>query len=30
VVIGGLMVSTVLKLLVLPMLYGWLERERIE
>jgi cobalt-zinc-cadmium resistance protein CzcA len=30
VVIGGLMVSTVLKLLVLPMLYAWLERERIE
>jgi heavy metal efflux system protein len=30
VVIGGLMISTVLKLLVLPMLYGWLERERIE
>jgi len=30
VVIGGLMVSTVLKLLVLPMLYGWLERERID
>jgi cobalt-zinc-cadmium resistance protein CzcA len=28
VVIGGLVVSTVLKLLVLPMLYGWLERER--
>jgi len=28
VVIGGLMVSTVLKLLVLPMLYGWLERDR--
>jgi cobalt-zinc-cadmium resistance protein CzcA len=30
VVIGGLLVSTVLKLLVLPVLYGWLERERIE
>lgn len=30
VVIGGLVVSTVLKLLVLPMLYGWLERERTE
>lgn len=30
VVIGGLLISTVLKLLVLPMLYGWLERERIE
>jgi cobalt-zinc-cadmium resistance protein CzcA len=27
VVIGGLIVSTVLKLLVLPMLYGWLERD---
>lgn len=27
VVIGGLLVSTVLKLLVLPMLYGWLERD---
>ena len=30
VVIGGLLVSTVLKLLVLPMLYGWLEWERVE
>lgn len=30
VVIGGLVVSTILKLLVLPMLYGWLERERTE
>jgi cobalt-zinc-cadmium resistance protein CzcA len=30
VVIGGLALSTVLKLLVLPMLYGWLEREREE
>ncbi len=30
VVIGGLVVSTVLKLLILPMLYGWFERERIE
>jgi cobalt-zinc-cadmium resistance protein CzcA len=30
VVIGGLVVSTILKLLVLPMLYGWFERERIE
>lgn len=30
VVIGGLLVSTVLKLLVLPMLYGWFERERVE
>lgn len=27
VVIGGLIVSTVLKLLVLPMLYSWLERD---
>src|SRR6185312_14234153 len=27
VVIGGLLVSTVLKLFVLPMLYGWFERE---
>ncbi|MBP9664017.1 MAG: efflux RND transporter permease subunit [Pyrinomonadaceae bacterium] len=27
VVIGGLMLSTVLKLLLLPMLYGWLERD---
>ena len=27
VVIGGLLVSTVLKLLVLPMLYSWLERD---
>ena len=30
VLIGGLVVSTILKLLVLPMLYGWLERERTE
>ncbi|HKQ05622.1 MAG TPA: CusA/CzcA family heavy metal efflux RND transporter [Blastocatellia bacterium] len=30
VVIGGLLVSTVLKLLILPMLYGWFERERVE
>ena len=30
VVIGGLLVSTVLKLLVLPMLYRWFERERVE
>lgn len=30
VVIGGLIVSTVLKLLLLPMLYGWFERERVE
>lgn len=30
VVIGGLIVSTVLKLLILPMLYGWFERERVE
>lgn len=27
VVIGGLLLSTVLKLLFLPMLYGWLERD---
>ncbi len=27
VVIGGLIVSTVLKLLILPMLYGWFERD---
>ena len=27
VVIGGLIVSTVLKLLVLPMLYAWFERD---
>ena len=30
VVIGGLITSTVLKLLMLPMLYGWFERERVE
>lgn len=30
VVIGGLLVSTVLKLLVLPMLYGWFERDKVE
>jgi cobalt-zinc-cadmium resistance protein CzcA len=30
VVIGGLIVSTVLKLLLLPMLYGWFERDRVE
>lgn len=30
VVIGGLLISTVLKLLVLPMLYRWFERERVE
>ena len=30
VVIGGLVVSTVLKLLILPMLYAWLERDRAE
>ena len=28
VVIGGLITSTVLTLLLLPMLYGWFERER--
>jgi cobalt-zinc-cadmium resistance protein CzcA len=30
VVIGGLLVSTVLKLLILPMLYGWFERKDVE
>ena len=30
VVIGGLITSTVLTLLLLPMLYGWFERERSE
>lgn len=30
VVIGGLITSTLLTLLILPMLYGWFERERIE
>jgi cobalt-zinc-cadmium resistance protein CzcA len=30
VVIGGLITSTVLTLLLLPMLYGWCERERAE
>jgi Cu/Ag efflux pump CusA len=30
VVIGGLITSTLLTLLVLPTLYGWFERERIE
>lgn len=30
VVIGGLITSTVLTLLLLPMLYGWLEREPSE
>jgi cobalt-zinc-cadmium resistance protein CzcA len=30
VVIGGLITSTVLTLLILPTLYGWFERERIE
>ena len=30
VVIGGLITSTILKLLMLPMLYGWFERERVE
>ena len=29
VAIGGIVVSTVLELLVLPMLYGWFERERV-
>ena len=30
VVIGGLITSTLLKLLLLPALYGWFERERVE
>jgi cobalt-zinc-cadmium resistance protein CzcA len=30
VVIGGLITSTLLTLLILPTLYGWLERERVE
>lgn len=30
VVIGGLLISTALKLLVLPMLYRWFEREQVE
>lgn len=30
VVIGGLITSTLLTLLILPTLYGWFERERIE
>ena len=30
VVIGGLITSTVLTLLILPTLYGWFERERVE
>jgi cobalt-zinc-cadmium resistance protein CzcA len=30
VVIGGLITSTVLTLLLLPMLYGWFESERAE
>jgi heavy metal efflux system protein len=30
VVIGGLITSTLLTLLILPMLYGWFERERVE
>ncbi len=30
VVIGGLITSTVLTLLILPTLYGWFERDRIE
>jgi len=30
VVIGGLITSTLLTLLVLPTLYGWFERERVE
>jgi cobalt-zinc-cadmium resistance protein CzcA len=30
VVIGGLITSTLLRLLILPTLYGWFERNRIE
>ena len=30
VVIGGLITSTLLTLLVLPAIYGWFERERVE
>lgn len=30
VVIGGLITSTLLTLLILPTLYGWLERDRVE
>jgi cobalt-zinc-cadmium resistance protein CzcA len=30
VVIGGLITSTLMKLLLLPALYGWFERERVE
>jgi len=30
VVIGGLITSTILTLLLLPMLYAWFERERTE
>jgi len=30
VVIGGLITSTILTLLLLPMLYGWFEREHAE
>jgi cobalt-zinc-cadmium resistance protein CzcA len=30
VVIGGLITSTLLTLLILPMLYAWFERERVE
>ena len=30
VVIGGLITSTFLTLLILPTVYGWFERERIE
>jgi len=30
VVIGGLITSTLLTLLILPTLYGWFERERVE
>lgn len=30
VVIGGLITSTIMKLLMLPALYGWFERDRVE
>ncbi|MGH9962442.1 MAG: efflux RND transporter permease subunit, partial [Pyrinomonadaceae bacterium] len=30
VVIGGVITSTLLSLLILPTLYGWFEREKVE
>ncbi len=30
VVIGGLITSTLMKLLLLPALYGWFERDKVE